>query len=81
MGLGARAPDGQEPPLRGDDVAGRAVHVGARVSGLASSGEVLVTRTVAELIAGSSFDTEPAGEHELKGIPGSWNLFRVAPSR
>lgn len=70
-----------EVELRADDVAGVAVHVGARVSGLAAAGEVLVTRTVADLIAGSSFRTAEAGEHELKGLPGSWNLFRVAAGR
>jgi class 3 adenylate cyclase len=70
-----------EVEVRGDDVAGVAVHVGARVSGLAAAGEVLVTRTVADLIAGSRFRTEDAGEHVLKGLPGSWALFRVAAGR
>ena len=66
-----------EVELRGDDVAGVAVHVGARVSGKAGPGEVLVTRTVADLLAGSSYACEPAGEFELKGLPGTWPLFRV----
>ncbi|RNL78795.1 adenylate/guanylate cyclase domain-containing protein [Nocardioides marmorisolisilvae] len=70
-----------EVELRGDDVAGIAVHVGARVSALAAAGEVLVTRTVADLIAGSPYRAEDAGEHDLKGLPGSWNLFRVAAAR
>lgn len=70
-----------EVELRGDDVAGVAVHVGARVSALAAAGEVLITRTVADLIAGSRFRPEDAGTHELKGLPGTWNLFRVATGR
>jgi len=70
-----------EVELRDDDVAGVAVHVGARVSGKAAAGEVLVTRTVADLIAGSRFRAEEAGEHELKGLPGSWHLFRVTSGR
>jgi class 3 adenylate cyclase len=70
-----------EVELRGDDVAGLAVHVGARVSAKAGAGEVLITRTVADLIAGSRFLTESAGAHELKGVPGSWTLFRVERAR
>jgi len=70
-----------EVELRGEDVAGVAVHVGARVSSKAVAGEVLVTRTVADLIAGSRYRTEDAGEHELKGLPGRWPLFRVALDR
>jgi class 3 adenylate cyclase len=70
-----------EVELRGDDVAGVTVHVGARVCGLAGAGEVLVTRTIADLIGGSRFRTEAAGEHELKGLPGSWTLFRVVVGR
>ncbi len=69
-----------EVELRGDDVAGMAVHVGARVSGKAGAGEILVTRTVADLLAGSRHQVEPAGEHELKGVPGDWSLVRVASS-
>jgi len=66
-----------EVEVRGDDVAGMAVHVGARVSGKAEAGEILATRTVADLLAGSRHQVEPAGEHELKGVPGEWSLFRV----
>lgn len=69
-----------EVEVRGDDVAGMAVHVGARVSGKAEAGEILVTRTVADLLAGSRYRVEPAGEHELKGVPGSWPLHRVLPT-
>ncbi len=66
-----------EVELRGPDVAGVAVHVGARVSGKAGPGEVLITRTVGDLLAGSPYRCEPAGEHTLKGLPGSWPLFAV----
>lgn len=70
-----------EIELRGDDVAGVAVHVCARVSSKASAGEVLATRTVADLLAGSRFRADEAGEHELKGLPGAWPLFRVVAGR
>lgn len=70
-----------EVELRGDDVAGVAVHVGARVSGKASSGEVLVTRTVVDLLAGSPYRVSEAGTHELKGLPGDWPLFRIGIDR
>lgn len=69
-----------EVELRGDDVAGVAVHVGARVAGAAGSGEVLITRTIAELLAGSPYRCKPVGEHTLKGLPGTWPLFAVTPA-
>jgi len=62
----------------GDDVAGLAVHIGARVSALANAGEVLVSSTVKDLVAGSGIEFEDRGEHELKGVPGSWKLYEVA---
>jgi class 3 adenylate cyclase/pimeloyl-ACP methyl ester carboxylesterase len=58
--------------------AGLSVHVGARVSGLAAAGEVLVSSTVKDLVAGSGFAFEDRGEHELKGVPGTWRLYAVA---
>ncbi|MGE5227845.1 MAG: adenylate/guanylate cyclase domain-containing protein, partial [Planctomycetaceae bacterium] len=61
----------------GEDVAGVTVNVAARVSALAGAGEVLVSSTVKDLIAGSGLAFEDAGEHALKGIPGSWTLFRL----
>jgi class 3 adenylate cyclase len=67
-----------EIELRGDDVAGMAVHIGARVSALAGAGEVLVSSTVKDLVAGSGIDFEDRGEHELKGVPGSWKIYAVA---
>jgi class 3 adenylate cyclase len=61
----------------GDDVRGIAVHIGARVAALADRAEVLVSRTVVDLVAGSGIPFIDRGEHELKGVPGSWKLFAV----
>ena len=66
-----------ECEIRGDDLAGIAVHVGARVAFLADAGEVLVSRTVHDLVIGSDIEFQDRGEHELRGIPGSWQLFAV----
>jgi class 3 adenylate cyclase len=54
---------------------GIAVHIGARVAALAGSGEVLVSSTVKDLVAGSGIAFEPRGLHSLKGVPGEWQLF------
>jgi class 3 adenylate cyclase len=62
-------------------VAGIAVHTGARVAALAQPGEVLVSSTVKDLVAGSGIAFEDRGAHELKGIPGEWRLYAVAPAR
>jgi len=62
---------------RGDDVAGIAVHLAQRVSALAVAHEVLVSRTVVDLVAGSGIQFEDRGERELKGLPAKWRLFRV----
>jgi class 3 adenylate cyclase len=51
---------------------------GARISSLAAPGEVLVSSTVKDLVAGSGLAFEDRGEHELKGVPGSWRLYAVA---
>lgn len=60
---------------RPDGIAGIAVHIGARVSALAAPGEVLVTRTVRDLVVGSGIVFEERGEHELKGVPETWALY------
>jgi hypothetical protein len=67
----------------GDKVGGIAVHNGARVSAQAGRGEVLVSRTVVDLVAGSGITFEDRGEHQLKGVPGSWRLLlsRANPRR
>jgi class 3 adenylate cyclase len=62
----------------GDKIAGIAVVTGSRVSSLAAPGEVLVSSTVKDLVAGSGFSFEDRGEHDLKGVPGSWRLYAVA---
>ncbi len=66
-----------EIELVGDDVAGIAVHIAARVGALAGTGEVLVSSTVKDLVAGSGITFSERGEHELKGIPDQWRLFAV----
>ena len=63
--------------VRGDDLGGIAVHIGARVAALAGPGEVLVSRTVRDLVAGSGIGFTERGEHELKGVPDRWRLFAV----
>ncbi|MBV8159860.1 MAG: adenylate/guanylate cyclase domain-containing protein [Acidimicrobiia bacterium] len=68
-----------EVELRGQDIGGIAVHIGQRVSALAGPGEVLVSRTVTDLVAGSGIEFADRGEHELKGVPGTWRLFVAAP--
>jgi class 3 adenylate cyclase len=60
-----------------DDLGGLAVHIAARVMGKADGGEVLVSSTVKDLVAGSGIDFEDRGTHELRGVPGDWRLFRV----
>ena len=64
--------------LRGSDVSGTAVNLAARVQPAARPSEVLVSRTVADLLAGSSFTFTDRGSQELKGVPGLWQLFSVA---
>jgi class 3 adenylate cyclase len=66
-----------EIQIRGADISGIAVHIGQRVSALAGSGEVLVSRTITDLVAGSGLEFEDRGEYELKGIPGPWRLFAL----
>lgn len=60
-----------------DDIAGIAVHLGARVAALAIAGEVLVSSTVKDLVVGSGIAFEDRGSHVLKGVPGDWRLFAV----
>ncbi len=64
-----------EVELRGDEVAGMAVHIAARVESLASPSEVLATRTVKDLVVGSGITFEDRGAHELKGVPDTWELY------
>jgi class 3 adenylate cyclase len=64
-----------ECAVRGDDLAGIAVHIGARVAAHARPNEVLVSRTVKDLVAGSGLRFTDRGAHPLKGVPGEWHLF------
>ena len=66
-----------EIEAHGDDIRGVAVNIAARVAAAADSGEVLVSRTVTDLVAGSGIAFSDRGEHELKGVPGPWKLFAV----
>jgi class 3 adenylate cyclase len=66
-----------EIEVRGNDVAGMAVHLGARVAALAGPSEVLVSSTVKDLVVGSGVSFRDAGEHHLKGVPGTWRLYIV----
>ena len=67
-----------ECEVRGEDIGGIAVHIGARVSALAGPNDVLVSSTLRDLVIGSGLEFEERGAHELKGVPGDWHLFAVA---
>jgi class 3 adenylate cyclase/pimeloyl-ACP methyl ester carboxylesterase len=67
-----------EVELRGADIGGIAVHIAERVHTFAQPGEVLVSETVPRLVTGSGIEFVDRGEHELKGVPGTWRLFSVA---
>ena len=64
--------------MRGEDLAGVAVNVGARIGALASPSEVLVSSTVRELVLGSGLEFAERGAHVLKGVPGEWRLYAVS---
>jgi pimeloyl-ACP methyl ester carboxylesterase len=66
-----------ECEIIGDDVAGIAVHIGARVAALAAAGEVLVSSTVKDLVVGSGLRFRGRGSQSLKGVPGEWHIFAV----
>ncbi|MBJ7459683.1 MAG: adenylate/guanylate cyclase domain-containing protein [Thermoleophilaceae bacterium] len=67
-----------ECELRGADLAGIAVHIGARVAAAADPNETLISQTVKDLIVGSDLTVVPRGSHELKGVPDLWELFAVS---
>ncbi len=79
LGLDIRAGlhTGECELLADDDIGGLAVHIAARISGLAGPGEVLVSSTVRDLSVGADQRLEDRGEHQLKGVPGSWLIFAV----
>jgi class 3 adenylate cyclase len=66
-----------EVEVFGETYSGLGVHIGARVGARAGAGEVLVSRTVVDLVVGSGITFAERGEHELKGVPGQWKLFSV----
>jgi class 3 adenylate cyclase/pimeloyl-ACP methyl ester carboxylesterase len=70
-----------ECEIRGEDIGGMGVHIGARVSALAGPNEVLVSSTLRDLVIGSGLEFEERGIHALKGVPGEWRLFAVASAR
>ena len=67
-----------EVEVRGADIAGMAVHIGARVGALAGPSEVLVSSTVREIVTGSRRSFTERGEHDLKGVPGRWRVYALA---
>jgi class 3 adenylate cyclase len=67
-----------ECEVRGEDIGGIGVHIGARVSALAGPNDVLVSSTLRDLVIGSGLEFEDRGSYELKGVPGEWHLFAVA---
>ena len=76
LGIGVRAGvHTGECEIRGSDYSGIAVHIGARVAGLAGAGEVLTTGTVKDLVAGSGIAFSDRGDHTLKGVPDAWRIF------
>lgn len=78
VGLGVRVGiHTGEVEEHGDDLGGIAVHVAARVTDAAAAGEVLISRTVRDLIAGSGLTLEDRGEHDMKGMDEAWRLYRV----
>jgi class 3 adenylate cyclase len=71
----------EECELVDGKIGGIAVHIGARVAALAQPGEVLVSTTVRDLVAGSGLQFEERGVHSLKGVPGTWPLYAFARSK
>jgi class 3 adenylate cyclase len=67
-----------EVELKGDTIAGMAVHIGARVASLAGANEVLVSSTVKDLVSGSGLRFQDRGAHALKGMPGEWQLYAAS---
>jgi class 3 adenylate cyclase len=68
-----------EVELTAEEVQGIAVHIGARIAALAGAGEILVSSTVKDLVAGSEIGFDDRGEHVLKGVPGEWRVFAALP--
>jgi class 3 adenylate cyclase len=69
-----------ECELMGDDIGGIAVHIAARIMSQAAPGEILVSSSLRDLVVGSGIGFEDRGSHELKGVPGHWQLLAVDPN-
>ena len=69
-----------ECEIIGPKLTGIAVHIGARIAALAQPGEVLVSQTVKDLVAGSGLRFDDRGAHALKGVPGEWHVYAVDPA-
>ena len=67
-----------EVEIAGDDIEGLAIHIGARIAALAGTGEVLVSRTIKDLVVGSGLSFQDRGVFALKGVPDEWQLFRAS---
>ena len=67
-----------EVELRGDDIGGIAVHLAARIAALAGAGEILTSRTLKDLTAGSGLVFEDRGMYSLKGVPDEWQVYAIA---
>lgn len=67
-----------EIEIHGDEISGLTVHIGARVVAHADGSEVLVSRTVKDLVVGSGIEFSDRGTHELKGVPDTWQLYALA---
>jgi class 3 adenylate cyclase len=66
-----------EVEVRDSDIGGIAVHIAARIAALAGPGEVVVSRTITDLVAGSGIEFDDLGARDLKGVQGTWNLYAV----
>lgn len=66
-----------ECEIMGEKLSGLAVHIGARVAAIASAGQVIVSSTVKDLVAGSGLRFSDRGNHVLKGVPGEWRVFAL----
>lgn len=73
----AGAHTGEVERRDGEDLGGLSVHIAARVAAVAGPGEVVVSRTVVDLLGSAEHELHDRGEHELKGVPGRWQLFNV----
>ena len=77
LGYSEGGPHTGECEMRDDSITGLSLHIAARVAALASPGNIVVSRTVKDLVAGSGISFEDFGMFDLKGVPDQWRLYRV----